>query len=53
MSKEIGPRERMLREQREARFDANREKPKPVSIKSLVKAVATAAKKRGKPRKKK
>lgn len=47
MSKEAGPREKALREMREARFERN--KPNRAE---LQKHVAEAAKKTGKPRKK-
>lgn len=58
MSKELGPRERQLREQREARYARAQAliklAPIPKATKhSLVKAVAEAAKKTGKGRKKK
>ncbi len=46
MSKEIGPREKALREMREAKQSRN--KPQ---IETLKKAVAVASQKRGKPRK--
>lgn len=46
MSKEIGPREKALREMREAK--QARSKPQ---IETLKKAVAVASLKRGKPRK--
>ncbi len=49
MSKEIGTREKALREMREAKYAANTA-PRP-TVKALAKAVAVAAKKRGKPRK--
>jgi len=58
MTREIGPREAKLREQREARYDRAQALikrapiPKPMK-RDLVKAVAKAAKKTGKPRKKK
>lgn len=50
MSKELGPREKALREQREAKYDANHKAARP-TIKALANAVTVAAKKRGKPRK--
>jgi hypothetical protein len=46
MSKEIGPRERALREMREAKQARNK-----TPIATLKKAVAVASLKRGKPRK--
>lgn len=58
MSKEAGPREKQLREQREARYARAQAMikmaplPKPLK-RDLVKAVAEAAKKTGKSRKKK
>lgn len=55
MSKEIGPRERALREEREARFEENqkrmREQSKADKIAGLQGDVAVASAKRGKPRK--
>lgn len=55
MSKEIGPRERALREQREARFEENqrrmREKSKAEKLDGLKERVAEATKKTGKSRK--
>ncbi len=55
MSKEIGPRERQLREQREARFEENqrkmREQSKAEKLDGLKERVAEAAKKTGKSRK--
>jgi hypothetical protein len=52
MTKEIGPREKALREQREARFDENRKLQRnDRSVAALANAVAAASQKRGKPRK--
>lgn len=55
MPKEIGPREKALREQREAKFEENqkqmREKAKAEKLAGLQGAVESASKKRGKPRK--
>lgn len=64
MTREIGPREKALREQREADFEANqkrmREQSRPTKIAGLhsagatatyTKAAAVARQKRGKPRK--
>jgi hypothetical protein len=55
VSKEIGPRERALREQREARYEANqkrmREQSKTEKLDGLKERVAVAAKKTGKSRK--
>lgn len=56
MSKEIGPRERALREQREASFAENQTKlkaamPRLKAMDKLVDAVAVASAKRGKSRK--
>jgi hypothetical protein len=57
MAKEIGPRERALREQREATYEANqkkmREQTKAEKLAGLQERVVEAAKKTGKPRKKK
>jgi len=55
MAKEIGPRERALREQREAAYEANqkrmREQSKAEKLDGLKECVAEAAKKTGKSRK--
>lgn len=55
MSKEAGPREKALREQREARFEENqkrvREASKAEKIAGLQDAVAVASTKTGKSRK--
>lgn len=55
MSKEIGPRERALREQREAAYEANqrqmREQSKAEKMAGLKDRVAIAALKTGKSRK--
>lgn len=55
MSKEIGPRERALREQREAAYEANqkrmREQSKSEKLAGLQDRVTEAAKKTGKSRK--
>lgn len=56
MSKEIGPREKALREQREAAFEKNRReqrdlKASEVLLGALKDDIAIASKKRGKPRK--
>lgn len=55
MSKEIGPRERALREQTEAQYAENQkrlsEASKAEKIAGLQDAVAVASTKRGKPRK--
>lgn len=55
MSKEAGPREKALREQREAKFEANqkraREASKADKIAGLQTAVAVASLKTGKSRK--
>ena len=55
MSKEIGPRERALREQREAAYEANqkqmREATKAEKLAGLQERVTEAAKKTGKSRK--
>lgn len=55
MSKEIGPRERALREQREAAYEENqkrmREQTKAEKLAGLQDRVAEAAKKAGKSRK--
>lgn len=58
MPKEIGPREKALREQREAAFADNQTKlkaamPRLKAMDRLVDAVAVASAKRGKLRKKK
>jgi hypothetical protein len=57
VSKDVGPRERALREQREARFEENqrkmREQSKAEKLDGLKERVAVAAKKTGKSRKKK
>lgn len=57
MSREAGPREKALREQREARFEENqkamREQSKADKLAGLQERVAVAAKKTGKSRKKK
>lgn len=56
MMQKIGPREKALREMREARFARSlvQMAPIPKAIKaSLKKAITEAAKKRGRPRKKK
>ena len=56
MSKEIGPREKALREQREAKFEAEQARQKAdrgTTISKLRGDVAEAAKKTGKSRKKK
>lgn len=57
MSKEIGPREKALREQREAAFEKNqkamREQSKAEKMAGLEERVAVAAQKTGKSRKKK
>lgn len=57
MSKEIGPREKALRAEREARFEENqkrvREANKAEKIAGLQDAVAVASTKRGKPRREK
>lgn len=54
MTKEIGPRERALREQREAAFEQNqkrmREQSKAEKLAGLQERVAEAAKKTGKSR---
>jgi hypothetical protein len=55
VSKEIGPRERALREQREAAYEENqkqmREQSKADKLDGLKERVAVAAKKTGKSRK--
>jgi len=55
MAKEIGPRERALREQREAAYEENqkrmREQSKAEKLDGLKERVAEAAKKTGKSRK--
>lgn len=62
MSKEIGPRERALREEREARFEENQKrmraeskvfgfKPSANTLRALGAKIETASQKRGKPRK--
>lgn len=51
MSKEIGPREKALREQREADFEANQKKMRELSKVDLQARVDVASQKRGKPRK--
>jgi hypothetical protein len=55
MSREAGPRERALREQREAAYEANqkrmREQSKAEKLAGLQERVADAAKKTGKSRK--
>ena len=55
MAKEIGPRERALREQREAAYEANqqrmREQSKAEKLAGLQERVTEAAKKTGKSRK--
>jgi hypothetical protein len=55
VSKEIGPRERALREQREARYEESqrqmREQSKADKLDGLKERVAVAAKKTGKSRK--
>lgn len=55
MSKEIGPREKQLREQREAAYEENqkrmREQTKAEKLAGLQERVAEAAKKTGKSRK--
>lgn len=55
MSREIGPREKALREQREAEFEENerrmREQSKADKLAGLQDRVAVATTKRGKPRK--
>lgn len=55
MPREIGPREKALREQREAKFEENqktmREQSKADKLAGLQGAVAIASQKRGKPRK--
>lgn len=58
MPREVGPRERALREQREASFAENQTKlkaamPRLKAMDKLVDAVAVASAKRGKLRKKK
>lgn len=57
MSREAGPREKALREQREARFEENqkamREQSKADKLAGLQERVAVAATKTGKSRKKK
>lgn len=58
MSKESGPREKALREMREATFAENQGKlkaamPRLKAMDKLKDAVAVASQKRGKPRKKK
>ena len=55
MSRESGPREKALREQREAAYEENqkamREQSKADKLAGLQERVAVAAKKTGKPRK--
>jgi hypothetical protein len=55
VSKDVGPRERALREQREARFEENqrkmREQSKAEKLDGLKERVAVASKKTGKSRK--
>lgn len=52
MSKEIGPREKALREQREAKFEEHKVLQRnDRSLAALANAVAAASQKRGKPRK--
>lgn len=56
MSKEIGPREKALREQREAAFEKNRReqreyKASEVLLQALKDDIDVAKQKRGKPRK--
>ncbi len=57
MSKEIGPRERALREMREAKFDVQRKEAKALktakTAEALLERIAEASKKTGKSRKKK